>query len=59
MDGNQQAPQNSPKGYGKRPLWFWILIYVIVGLIVYGLIYWFVTQGGGGGNGGGGDGGLY
>lgn len=30
------------KGYGKRPLWQWILIYVVVGAIIYGLIYYFV-----------------
>lgn len=28
-------------GYGKRPLWQWILIYVIIGGIVYGAIYYF------------------
>lgn len=29
-------------GYGKRPMWQWIVIYAVVGLIVYGLIYYFV-----------------
>ncbi len=29
-------------GYGKRPLWQWIVIYLIIGAIVYGLIYYFV-----------------
>lgn len=33
------AGQNS---YGKRPLWQWILIYVIAAIIIYGLIYYFV-----------------
>ncbi len=28
--------------YGKRPLWQWIAIYLIIGLVVYGLIYYFV-----------------
>ncbi|MBI3342105.1 hypothetical protein HY024_03195 [Candidatus Curtissbacteria bacterium] len=28
--------------YGKRPLWQWIVIYVIVGAVAYGLIYYFV-----------------
>ena len=33
----------SNKGaYGKRPLWQWILIYAVIGGIVYGLIYYFV-----------------
>ncbi|MDO8498990.1 MAG: hypothetical protein Q7S44_04360 [bacterium] len=27
--------------YGKRPLWQWILIYVVIAIIVYGLIYYF------------------
>jgi hypothetical protein len=30
------------KGYGKRPLWQWILIYLIIGGIAYALIYYFV-----------------
>lgn len=29
-------------GYGKRPLWQWIVIYIIIGGIIYGLIYYFV-----------------
>lgn len=29
-------------GYSKRPLWQWILIYAVVGIVVYGLIYYFV-----------------
>lgn len=28
--------------YGKRPLWQWIAIYAVIGLIIYGLIYYFV-----------------
>jgi len=28
-------------GYGKRPLWQWIVIYAIIGVVVYGLIYYF------------------
>jgi hypothetical protein len=27
--------------YGKRPLWQWILIYVVVGGIIYFAIYYF------------------
>lgn len=34
-----QQPQ-APKGYGKRPLWQWVVIYLIVGAIVYGLVYY-------------------
>lgn len=29
-------------GYGKRPLWQWFLIYAVVGLVAYGLVYYFV-----------------
>ncbi len=36
------------KGYGKRPLWQWILIYVVVGAIVYGVIYYFIAGKNGG-----------
>lgn len=28
--------------YGKRPLWQWILIYVVVGGVIYALIYYVV-----------------
>lgn len=37
----QGSPEKQPKkGYGKRPLWQWIALYVIVGAIVYGIIYY-------------------
>ena len=29
--------------YGKRPLWQWIVIYVILGVIVYGLVYYVIV----------------
>lgn len=43
MDPQQQKPPipQKTKGYGKRPLWQWIVLYVIIGAIVYGLIYYF------------------
>lgn len=28
-------------GYGKRPLWQWILLYVIIGGIIYAGIFYF------------------
>jgi len=34
--------ENKTSAYGKRPLWQWIALYVVVGLLVYGLIYYFV-----------------
>lgn len=44
MEPEKQAPQSQPsqkpsKGYGKRPMWQWILLYVVIAIIVYGLIY--------------------
>lgn len=39
---------NKTGGYGKRPLWQWILIYLVVGGIIYGLIYYFVFANRGG-----------
>jgi flagellar basal body-associated protein FliL len=34
--------QTSNNGYNKRPMWQWIVIYLVIGAIVYGLIYYFV-----------------
>lgn len=31
-------------GYGKRPLWQWILIYIVIGGIIYAAIYFFVLK---------------
>src|SRR5258706_8403802 len=28
-------------GYGKRPMWQWILLYVLVALVLYGGFYYF------------------
>ena len=28
--------------YGKRPLWHWILLYLVIGAILYGAFYYFV-----------------
>ncbi len=38
MEDKNSQPVKSGT-YGKRPLWQWIVIYVIVAVIVYGLIY--------------------
>lgn len=35
----EQPPAKSKGGYGKRPLWQWILLYLVVGGILYYLIY--------------------
>ncbi len=42
-------PEESKGGYGKRPMWQWVLIYVVIGAVVYGLIYYFVIAKKGGG----------
>lgn len=36
------------KGYGKRPVWQWVAIYLVIGAVVYGLIYYFVIAKDGG-----------
>ena len=35
-----ETPQQEPKGYGKRPTWQWVLIYLIIAAVVYGVIYY-------------------
>lgn len=30
------------KGYGKRPLWQWIVLYLVIGGILYAAVYYFV-----------------
>jgi hypothetical protein len=37
-------------GYGKRPLWQWIVLYLVIGGIVYAAIYYFVLSKNGGYN---------
>jgi hypothetical protein len=49
---NSESPQKQPQGYGKRPAWQWVVIYLIAAAIVYGLIYYFFMRDSGG-NGGG------
>ena len=42
VNQSQAAPVDQPaakKGYGKRPLWQWVLIYLIVGGVLYAAIY--------------------
>lgn len=51
----QQMPQKQGGGYGKRPKWQWVVLYVIIGAIVYGLVYYFFfRKTGSDGTGGGG-----
>lgn len=40
---SQPQPEKSyTSAYGKRPLWQWVVIYLVIGAIVYGLVYYFV-----------------
>lgn len=40
----EQTPKKG--GYGKRPLWQWVLLYLIVGGLLYYLAYLLFFQGG-------------
>lgn len=46
---SEEKPAGKPsKGYGKRPIWQWVLIYIVAAVIVYGLIYLIFFNGGDG-----------
>jgi len=50
MEENYQTPQEGKPsyGYGKRPWWQWVLLYIVVGGIVYGAVYYiFFAKSGG------------
>jgi hypothetical protein len=50
MDKDIEASEKPKKGYGKRPVWQWVLIYIIAAIIIYGLIYLlFIHKSGGSG----------
>jgi len=34
------SPQKPSKGYGKRPMWQWVVIYLIVAAVLYTLVYY-------------------
>lgn len=47
-----EKPQNTAdKGYGKRPRWQWVVLYVVVGGLLYWLIYYLATNGDSSGSG--------
>jgi hypothetical protein len=48
----QDSPTSTPpsKGYGKRPKWQWLVIYLVVAVIVYGLVYLLFMRGDDGGS---------
>lgn len=33
---------NNENGYNRRPVWQWIALYLVIGLLVYGLLYYYV-----------------
>jgi hypothetical protein len=43
----QPPQQTSGKGYGKRPMWQWVVLYLIVGGLLYWLVYALVFADGG------------
>src|SRR5581483_1437082 len=47
--GNYQSGEPTKRyGYGKRPLWQWIVLYLLIGGIAYAVIYYvFFTKGSG------------
>ena len=38
----KQFPDKFNMEYSKKSLWQWILIYLVIGAIAYGLVYYFV-----------------
>lgn len=38
------ATASKPGGYGKRPMWQWVLIYLVVGAVVYGGVYYWYAK---------------
>ncbi|MBI4004943.1 cupredoxin domain-containing protein [Candidatus Roizmanbacteria bacterium] len=37
----EETTKKGSAGYGKKPLWQWVIIYVIIGTILYGAVYYF------------------
>ena len=46
----EPTENKAPSAYGKRPLWQWLVLYVIIGAVVYGLVYYFLLAKKGGYN---------
>lgn len=38
----ENESQKKGYGYGKRPLWQWIVLYLVIGAVAYAAIYYFV-----------------
>jgi hypothetical protein len=44
MPDQDTSSSKSPQGYGKRPMWQWVVMYLVVAVVVYGLIYYFFLR---------------
>lgn len=33
------------KGYGKKPWWFWVLAYIVVGAVIYAAVWYLFLKG--------------
>ncbi len=44
-ESSEQKESKPAKGYGKRALWQWVLLYVVIAIVVYGLIYLLFIKG--------------
>ena len=42
---DEDRPAGQPSGYGKRPIWQWVVIYLVVAAIVYAIIYFLFIKG--------------
>jgi hypothetical protein len=49
VEGDQEQQNDKPKSYGKRPAWQWVVIYLIIAIVVYGLVYLLFFRGNGSG----------
>jgi hypothetical protein len=50
---DEESSNKPSKGYGKHSVKFWVVVYVIAAIVVYGLIYLIFIHKGNGGTGGG------
>lgn len=50
---DEQPSKKPEKGYGKHSKLFWVIVYVVAAIIVYGLIYFIFIHKSNSGSGGG------
>ncbi len=41
---NNQSSAPKQGGYGKRPMWQWILLYIIIAIVLYGGVAYYLTH---------------